>query len=387
MGRRLLRVLVVLVVLGGALLAWEPSRVALQTAILIPSLFDAPIRPLQLLSDAPRRSSVPYRVAADGAEDLAELWLPGWASAERRAGAMLLVFGVNNLGRNHPSIERVADGLARTGVAVLVPDSRTLLEGRLEVGEIDGVVQAWELLAGRPEVDPDRVGIVGFSVGGSLSLLAAADPRIAERVAWVNAFGAYGDAERYLASVAAHEYQLDGEPVPWTPTPLAREVFLAFVLGTVPDEGDRARLARALSEPVLAGQRPDPDPDLRDSLVTDAARAVHDLLTARSEAEGRAAIAALPAETLTFIDAISPESRVAALRSPVWLMHERDDHHVPFVESRHLESALEPGGLLERHTEFRLFDHVQPDDLDPLAAAPELWKLLWHLHALLTETL
>ena len=119
-----------------------------------------------------------YRLGPDGSgePDLAELWLPAWASAERPAGAILLVFGVNNLGRNHPAIVRVADALARTGVAVLVPDSRTLLEGRLEVAEIDGVVEAFQTLAARPEVDRERVGIVGFSVGGSLALLAAGDP-------------------------------------------------------------------------------------------------------------------------------------------------------------------------------------------------------------------
>ena len=58
-------------------------------------------------------------MAAD--PELAELWLPSWASAEQRAGAMLLVLGVNNVGRNHPVVARVADALARTGVAVLVP--------------------------------------------------------------------------------------------------------------------------------------------------------------------------------------------------------------------------------------------------------------------------
>lgn len=386
MRRGLLRVLVALLVVAIAL-AWEPSRVALQTAILLPNLFDAPVRPLDLFSEAPRRTSVPYRVAADGGEDLAELWLPAWASEERRAGGMLLVFGVNNLGRNHPAIERVANGLARTGVAVLVPDSRTLLEGRVEIGEIDGVVRAWQLLADRAEVDPQRVGIVGFSVGGSLALLAAGDPRIAERVAWVNAFGAYGDAERYLASVAAHEYDLDGRAVPWTPTPLAREVFLTFVLDAIPDAEDRSAIEEALGQTVLAGGRPSADAALRDSLQTDGARAVHDLLTAGSQAEARAAIAALPPDTLAFVDAISPERHLAALRTPISLMHERDDHHVPFVESRHLRSALTPGGLVERHTEFRLFTHVQPDDLDVFAAAPEFWKLLWHVHGLLTETL
>ena len=44
-------------------------------------------------------------------------------------------------------------------------------------------------------------------------------------------------------------------------------------------------------------------------------------------------------------------------------------------------------GLLRSHTEFRLFDHVQPDDVDFVAAAPELVKLLLHVRTLLEETL
>ncbi len=120
--RRLRRIGLVLLVLAVVVVAWEPSRVGLQTAVLLPNLLDAGPKPLNLVTEAPQRTSVTYRVAAPGADpDLAELWLPSWASAESPAGAMLLVFGVNNLGRNHPIIERVADGLARTGVAVLVP--------------------------------------------------------------------------------------------------------------------------------------------------------------------------------------------------------------------------------------------------------------------------
>ena len=53
-------------------------------------------------------------------------------------------------------------------------------------------------------------------------------------------------------------------------------------------------------------------------------------------------------------------------------MHETTDHHVPFVESRALADALGATGLLRELSEFRLFDHVQPDDLDLVAAAPEL---------------
>src|SRR5918994_1863136 len=137
--RRLRRIGLVLLVLVVVLVAWEPSRVAIQTAVLLPNLLDAGPKPLNLFSDAPQRSSLPYRTAEPGADpDLAELWLPAWAGAERPVGAMLLVFGVNNLGRNHPSIERVADGLARTGVAVLVPPPRALPQGRPGVGGIGG---------------------------------------------------------------------------------------------------------------------------------------------------------------------------------------------------------------------------------------------------------
>jgi len=387
--RRLRRVGAVVLVVIVVVLAWEPTRVGLQTAVLLPNLLDAGPKPLNVFSDAPSRSSVPYRAAEPGAEpDLAELWLPAWASAERPAGAMLLVFGVNNLGRNHPSIERVADGLARTGVAVLVPDSRTLLEGRLEVGEIDGVVRAFQLLAARPEVDRERVGIVGFSVGGSLALLAAGDPRIAGQVSWVNAFGAFADARSYLASVAAHAHlSPDGTPVAWTPTPLAREVFLRFVLDQVSDAADRQTLDDAFRDQILAAERPAPDPQLRSALSSDASQAAHDLLTATSLEAATAAIDALPAASLDFIDTISPGRHLNGLEADVFLMHEVEDHHVPYVESRSLAEGLTGAGRLERHTEFRLFDHVQPDDLDLLAAAPELLKLLLHVRELMEETL
>ena len=386
---RLRRIGLVLLVLVAVLVAWEPTRVAVQTAVLLPNLLDAGPKPLNLFSAPPLRSSLPYRASEPGADpDLAELWLPAWASPDRPAGAMLLVFGVNNLGRNHPAIERVADGLARTGVAVLVPDSRTLLEGRLEVGEIDGVVRAFQLLASRPEVDRTRVGIVGFSVGGSLALLAAGDPRIAAQVRWVNAFGAFADASTYLAAVSAHAFRgADGAAVPWTPTPLAREVFLRFLLDQVGESSDRNRLDAAFGAAILAGDRPAADPSLRGSLQSSAARTVHDLLTASSLDASELAVAALPSGALAFVDAISPVRHLDGIRADVHLMHETEDHHVPFVESRALASALEAGRGLAAHTEFRLFDHVQPDDLDLVAAAPELVKLLLHLRTLIEETL
>jgi dienelactone hydrolase len=386
---RLRRIGLALLVVAVVAIAWEPTRVGLQTALVLPNLLDAGPKPLSWFSDAPQRSAVEYRPGPNGGPpELAELWLPSWASPDRQAGAILLVLGVNNVGRNQQVVARVADALARTGVAVLVPDSRVLLEGRLDVGEVDGVVRAFEVLASRPEVDPHRVGVAGFSVGGSLALLAAADPRIADRVRFVNAFGAYGDASTYLASVAANAYRDEsGTAVPWTPSPLAREVYLRFVLDQVADAGDRRALELALGDDVLAATRPPPDAELRASLETDAAQTIHDLLTASSLADAERAIDVLPPQTRSFIDAISPVRHVEGLRADVYLMHDTADHHVPFMESRALASVLDGAGVLRARSEFRLFDHVQPDDVDAIAAAPELVKLLLHVRTLLEEIL
>jgi len=218
--------------------------------------------------------------------------------------------------------------------------------------------------------------------------LAAGDPRIAEQVRWVNAFGAFADAASYLASVSAHAYRDPyGTPVRWTPTPLAREVYLQFMLDQVSDRDDRRRLDRAFADAVLAGDRPAADPALRSDLASRAGRTVHDILTAVSLDRADRSIRQLPPASLTFIDVISPLRHLTPIRADVHLMHETEDHHVPFVESRALAAALDANGRLSAHTEFRLFDHVQPDDLDLVAAAPELLKLLLHVRSLMEESL
>ena len=51
---------------------------------------------------------------------------------------------------------------------------------------------------------------MGVSVGGSLALIAAAEPAIADRLAWVGSFGAYADAAELTTEVLTHQYRLDG---------------------------------------------------------------------------------------------------------------------------------------------------------------------------------
>ena len=192
---RLRRIGLVLLVLAVVVVAWEPTRVGLQTAALLPNLLGAGFRPLSLFSEAPHRSAVEYRPGPDGgAPELAELWLPSWATPDRKAGAILLVLGVNNVGRNQrrgPGCRRPgADrhGGARPGLARPARGPARGRRGRRRRARLRDSSRA------APRWIQQRVGIAGFSVGGSLALLAAADARIADGVRFVNAFGAFGDA-------------------------------------------------------------------------------------------------------------------------------------------------------------------------------------------------
>ena len=362
--RRLGATVLTLALLIGVAIAWKPSRVTLQTLLLVPSLVDAGPQPLEAFAPAPHRESLPYRSDPAAAADLADLWLPAGASAQHPVGGMVLVLGVNNVGRNYPAVVRFADAMARSGVAVLVPDSAALLAGSLTPEETVGVVDAFRLLASRPEIDPLRVGLVGLSVGGSLSLLAAGDPRIASQLRWVNAFGAYADAGEYLAEVATQQMKVDGRVVPWDSSALTRQTLSRLVEKLIPDSADRGLVGAAIRAFIDGGRPPTLDPALAARLASSEAKAFYALLTAGSLERARAVVAALPTPVRDLLDALSPIRRLEPIRADVFLMYDTADSYVPYSQSLELAAGLQPLGRLVRSSEFRLFDHVEPKGVD-----------------------
>jgi len=98
-------------------------------------------------------------------------------------------------------------------------------------------------------------------------------------------------------------------------------------------------------------------------------------------------LAALPSPVSELLDALSPLHHLDPIRADVFLMYDTADSYVPYGQSLELAAGLRPLGRLARSSEFRLFDHVEPKGVDLVGAAPELWKLLWHVQAVLMETL
>ncbi len=359
-------VLAFLVLLAVALVT-HPGRVALKSGALLVEVFPgAPVYPLRLVTRAPERIEVSYKVGV--ASTTADVYRP--ASNEPR-GAFVFYIGIGPETRN-PNVVRLSEALARAGVVVMVPVSPELSRFRVVPEEKEGVIAAFQFLAAQEYVDPERVGIMGVSAGGSLVALGAADPRIADDVRLIELFGSYYDANSVVEALTVRSMDVDGQRVAWAPDDVPIEAFRDMILPTVP-EADRPQLT-----PLFAGNVVQIPPGL-----SAEGRSMAALLTNRDPARAPGLLAALPIETKRTLTAVSPSTKIEGLRTELFLLHDVDDAIIPYTESRAFYHAATR--TRERHlTEVQMFRHVEPTGIEnPLVLAREGSKLYWHLFQIL----
>ncbi len=347
----------------------------MRTALFIPQVLPTiPVKPQEWFTGNPTVEEVSYPTA-DGS-GIADLYTP---AGDGTHGAVLLFLGVNPAGRDDPRVVGLAEGLAQSGVIVMIPWSDTMTEKKVSPDEIESLVQAYQYLLEHERADPERSGMGGFCVGASFATVAAQDARIRDKVRFVNFFGGYYDARDLAASVASASRFYGDVSEPWTPDKLSVEVVTSHLIDGIPDAGERALLSRVFIERDAILE------DAALSSMSDEARAVHRILSGATLAEARELISGLPASMRADLDAISPAARIEDLNARVLIMHDRADKLVPSEESRRLADALsERGGVY--HTEFSLFQHVDPTrPVSPPVYARELFKLYLHMYNVLRE--
>jgi acetyl esterase/lipase len=327
-------------------LFWHPARVAVQALVLLPALFpNAPVDPLTTLTAQPTRTEhhFPY---AGGFVD-ADIYHPADGG---RHGAVMLLLGAGDLPRSDLAV-RFAEALARLGVVVMMPNTAGMLAERLTFDEVDAVRAGVNQLRAQPDVDPERIGLVGLSASGGLSIVAAGQPDLRDEVRFVNSFGSYYDATQLLLDVASRSIEVDGKVLPWQPEQRTQDV-VEIALHDGPPSA-----------------------------------AVDELLAGTTRDRARELIAQLPPETRAKLDQISPSTYLDRVKAHLYLMHDVDDPFIPYTQSRALNAAARPG-LVDRFTEFSIFSHVIPDRPVPWQTfVPDLWRLYWHVQSVLAEVL
>ncbi|HYO72159.1 MAG TPA: hypothetical protein VEU33_39410, partial [Archangium sp.] len=117
-----------------------------------------------------------------------------------RGRTVLLSTGVHADGIDEPRLVKLAQDLSAGGLIVLTPELPDLLSYRITPRETDMLEDAALWASARPELARDgRVGLMGISFSGGLSLVAAGRPALAGRVAFAFSLGGHGELSRVLA--------------------------------------------------------------------------------------------------------------------------------------------------------------------------------------------
>lgn len=196
----------------------------------------------------------------DGVE-LAAWYVPG----TNRAGVVIM----HGAGSTRSEVLDEAAVLARSGYTLVLIDARghgdsggTAMDFGW-YGDLD-IAAGTEFLASRPEVDPSRIGVVGFSMGGEEAIgAAAADPRIRAVVAegatarqaadkaWLSdVYGWRGWLQEQVEKVqdGVTDYLTEASPPIVLRSAVAQSPdtrFLLITAGNVDDEGHAAAYIQA----------------------------------------------------------------------------------------------------------------------------------------------
>ena len=347
--RRVGGVAVLVALLLGLLAAWPTMHNWLRaTAFTADAVFRLPVRPLTWVTVDPSTERLDYAAGGFGL-----LTLP---SGDKPAPGLVIVLGADAAKPDDARVVRLTDSLARIGFAVLLTQSDELDAALVLPIEAERLVGAFEALRAHPRVRPDAIGYFGLSAGGSLVMVAAADPRIAADVAYVVALGPYYDAAALVAAVMSHSFRTPEGIVPWEPQEISTRAIRATLLHNLP-ASDRAAI-ESESE--------------NDAPASAAGRAVAALLERPTLVEAEALLQQLDAQQYAALEGISPRLALDGLEAPLYLLHDRNDEFVPWTESEALAAAHEP----EVYHRLDLFEHVDPQPGNVRYMLRDGWRLL-----------
>ncbi len=263
------------------------------------------IRSLTVLTTAVRGGGEPCLCTQMGGVDA--------LVARPRSGAGPVIVYANAAtprGVDEPAVAHLLGALASAGFVAVAPELPCVRRGEVTPETIEALV-AVAGASGR------RVGLIGVSTGAGLVILAAADPRIVDRVTAVTAIAPFASLRAILRLATTGHY---GD------RPFAAEPLVSVAAA-------RSLAASAPDDPAVSALLANDDPARFDALFAE-----------------------LAPTTRVLVDELSPLTRIADVRAPVELLSAADDCFFPPDESR----ALAAAGRDVRLTVTPALEHVRP---------------------------
>ena len=384
-----LTILLVFLAMWGGLWSVRYSRVGIITMFIAPDLFGSPVSALRLVGEDPVREEVWLDVPEGRGLLVADVYRPTDGDVH---GGMIISVGAAPQIRDHPGVIRLSMTAARAGMVVMIPQLYYPFEENVLPEDVQGLVTAfgtnveeiiasYEWLSEQPYVDAERLGIFGASAGAGIALVSASDPRIRHDVDFFASLGTYYDLVDLVSAITTESIQYEGKSERWEPWLKSTRVLYNSVISYLPDRHDREVLTRIFV---------DEDESARELVagLSPRARDIYDAFQARDadrilEFWGEVS----PQDVRTLRD-VSPSSAVQALDTELFIMHDRSDPFIPYVESRRLRDATEGNGHQVYFAEFDFLNHVEPKSpTNPVAFLADMVKLIFYSWLLMLRVL
>ena len=121
--------------------------------------------------------------------------------------AVFFVNGTVPEGRELPEARRLAEGFARAGYLVVLPDLPGLTGDRITPETVAETAEVARAVSNRPDAADGEVSMVGISTGATLALLAAERPGVGDRVSLVAGVAPYSDIRTVLNVATTGRYE------------------------------------------------------------------------------------------------------------------------------------------------------------------------------------
>ncbi len=288
----------------------------------------------------------------------------------------LLTSGLHVSGIDEPRLVRLARALSSNRITVVTPDIPQLVQFDITPALTDAIEQASVWLANDSGLAVDRrVGLMGISFSGGLSIVAAGRSSLAGRVSSVFAFGGHDDLPRVLKYLCTGQ-----EPYPSNQIRVTLKADAASSASSGGSIGASAPFTRPphdygvavilldiADRVVPAGQVERLRAGVRRYLVASALDTNVDKPRAASEFDAlRASIRTMPepsatllryvvdrdvvhlgARLLPYVGSLGSDPALSVSKSPkpavpVFLLHGVEDNVIPSIESEYLADELRP---------------------------------------------
>ena len=284
----------------------------------------------------------------------ARVYAPRGASRQ----TVLLVSGLHAAGIDEPRLVVLARELAKSRVTVVTPEIDELARFEITARLTDRIEDTAAWLAGDRGLAPSgRIGLMGISFSGGLSIVAAGRPSLHDRLLYVFSFGWHDDLRRVLEYFCTGPEREAlgagrGEPALALPVRAAHDYGVAIVLLTVAERlvpADqiaplRDAVRRFLWASYLDGvDKPQAEREFA-ALRAVARQLPEPAATLLDEVNNRD-VEHLGHRLLPFIGYYVDEPALSPARSPhpaapVFLLHGKDDNVIPAAESQRMAARL-----------------------------------------------